>query len=190
MEALVLGRPSPEREHVVRELGPVGSVHVCQDQTWGCAELVDGCPLDHHDVDVAVVVADQLGAVEPAGVACAHRARIPVLAVGCDIDEPAAAHATKRIGFGDDVVAAAAEAAADASAYVDAVELALSTHLASGESVEVRAERTPRSVVITLVADLDDRRAGTLADRARDAVRRYDTRVAVIDVKVVPTAAG
>lgn len=184
MEVLVLGRPTPERDEVVRRLEPAGAVHACRDDSWGCAELVDGCPLDRREVDVAVLVADQLGRVDVEGVACAQRARVPVLAVGDDVDERIAGHVTGRVGLTGDLAAAAAEAAADTSAYVREVEHELAGHLEHGDSILVRVVRRRRAIMVTLVGELDARRAAALADRARAAVRRYDDRVAVIDVTV------
>jgi len=161
-------------------------VHPCHDRGWGCVGMDGQCPLDDDAVDVAVTVAEPGGRFDPQGVACAHRARIPIVAVGATPDDPVLAYVVANVPHGDSSVVVAMEAAAkDATGHRKAIKSALMTHRRPDECLHVSVERDARRIDVMVVANADDTRAAALADVARAAVREYDPHVNVIDVSVV-----
>ncbi len=183
----MLGRMGAERarlERVVREAGH--SVAACHDRGWGCIGMDGECPLDVGDVDVAVAVAEPGGRFDAQGVACAYRARIPIVAVGATSADPVLDYVVANVAHGDPSVLVAMEAAVGhGSGHRAAIEEALAAHVRPDESITVSVERSASRIDVLLVASGDDIRAGALADVARGAVRRYDPHVNVIDVSVV-----
>lgn len=191
MKALILGPPSRGRAEVFRALEGAGAtVDLCRDSHWGCPGLDDACPLDARDVDVAVAVADSGGGVEAQGVVCAYRARIPIVAVGAERDDPALANVTAAVPFDGDIVDEVVGAIVDVTGHLAAVETELAAHLQTGEHVEVDVRRRGRGIAVRLTAEVDTGRVGALADRARDAIRAYDGMVDVIDVAVTLSGDG
>lgn len=187
MKALVLGRRTREHADVVGILGDrCSEIEGCHDTSWGCTGLDDRCPLDHGAIDVAVAVADPSGGFDAQGIACVHRARIPIVAVGATPGDPVLGLAVEQVPFGGDLLAAVERAAVDVSGHVAAVEAALAPHVRQGEHVRVRVDRRRGSIAVRLIAELAADRVGPLADRARAAIREFDPRATVIDVAVGP----
>ncbi len=189
METLVLGRMGAERARVERMVVDAGHVvNACHDRAWGCIGMDGHCPLDAGGgmVDVAIAVAEPGGRFDPQGVACAHRARIPIVAVGATPADPVLDYVVANVAHGDPSVLVAMEAAAkDGSGHRAAIKAALAVHRRPDECIHVSVERSPRCIDVMLVAKADDARAAALADVARAAVREYDPHVNVIDVSVV-----
>ena len=131
------------------------------------------CPLNSR-VDV-VVVARESGAPDllyEMGAVCAERRRVPVVGLAPDTS--------------DDVVELAV---AGAAAGLDRLEAryAAAVRIALGADVmSVEASRGPRGVTVSVLAptDIDGRQRTMLADRARQAIRAFDSFVAVIDISV------
>jgi hypothetical protein len=131
-----------------------------------------GCPL-HHPIDVAVVVRPP-GAgdtLREMGAVCAERHRVPVVRV-----EPTQVDLDRTVK----AAAAAGKDRAEA-ACAAAVRTALAT-----EDVRVEVGREhDRTRVKVEVAEQDVHAVvWTIADRAREAVRRYDPFVKAIDISV------
>lgn len=161
-----------------------------------CTGLHDDgpCPIDDHDVAVAVVA--RLGRdLRPAehGALCAARHRIPVITTG-DVTEAGvlASIASPAVG---DIVGAAERAAVDGHAHVAAVVrdlLALGV-VAPDElggpspALVVEVDRAPRRLVMTLRVRPDEPREAAMVKSAAEALRRHDPHVAVIDVRVEHT---
>ena len=187
MRTLVLGVMGFERSRVERMVIDAGHVvHPCHDRNWGCIGMDGRCPLDDDPVDVAIAVAEPGGRFDPQGVACAHRARIPIVAVGATEADPVLDYVVTNVPHGDGLVIVAMEAAAkDASGHGDAITAALASHRRPDERIHVSVERSARCIDVLLVASADDARSVALADVARAAVREYDSHVNVIDVSVV-----
>ncbi|MGI9644777.1 MAG: hypothetical protein ACR2O6_05640, partial [Ilumatobacteraceae bacterium] len=158
METLVMGRMGAERarlEELVRSAGH--SVNACHNQNWGCVGMQGVCPLDDAGVDVAVAVAEPSGRFDQQGVACAYRARIPIVAVGARPSDPVLTYVQANVPHGDESVIVAMEAAAaDASGHRAAIEEAIAVHVHADECVAVSVERTSRSIDVLLVAQADD----------------------------------
>ena len=120
------------------------------------------------------------------GIACAHRRRIPILAVGADEHDPVRKVATAHVpAVDEDVAVVLQRLGADASGHIAVIEQALAERTDQGESVVVTATRSPNRLAVQLVLDADERRANAIADAARAAARGYDPEIAVIDVSVV-----
>jgi hypothetical protein len=191
MDALVLGRPGIERTRLEQLLAAADvTVTVCHDGRWGCVGMDGECPLDALDVDVAVAVADPSDRFDPQGIACVHRARIPIVAVGATEHDPVLEYATRHVPRADasvvDIVRAAAR---DATGHLHAIETAIASHLRSGEHAQVAVNRSATSVHVTIDGRFDRQRAAAFADVARAAARDHDPHVDVIDVSVVPPSA-
>ncbi len=158
-------------------------VDVCHDHEWGCVGMDGGCPLDERDIDVAVAVAEPGLPFDAQGVACVHRARIPIVTVGARATDPVTEYATVNVSrVDDDALATIRLAASDVSGHQRAVEEELAERLADDERVEVIVRRQPSAIEVVLVAELAPARAATLTDVARAAIRSYDGRVPVINV--------
>lgn len=155
----------------------------CHDRSWGCTGLDGRCPLDGHDIDVAVAVAEPGVAFDAQGVACVHRARIPLVTIGARPNDPVGEFATVNVARADETALPAIRtAAADASGHQRAVEHDLAAHLEAAEHVAVTVQRRPNAVHVVLVGHLTPTRAAALTDVARAAIRAHDRRIAVIDV--------
>lgn len=183
----MLGRLGAERARLERMITDAGhTLGACHDRTWGCVGMDGRCPLDQDEVDVAVAVAEAGGRFDPQGIACAHRARIPIVAVGATPGDPVLDYVVVNVAHGDRSVLAAMEAAArDASGHRLAVKAALVPHHRRGETVHVSVERTACHIdVLLTVSAADPARRAALADLARAAVRDYDPHATSIDVSV------
>ncbi len=188
MRTMVLGRMGAERARLERMIVAAGhDLDACHDRSWGCIGMDGGCPLDEVAVDVAIAVAEPGGRFDPQGVACAHRARIPIVAVGATEADPVLDYVVANVPHGDESVLVAMEAAAtDAGGHRFAVKAALVPHHRAHESIHVSVERSASNInVLLTVANVDEARAAALADIARAAVRAFDPHVNVIDVSVV-----
>jgi len=186
METLVLGHPSAERARVEAALADAGHiVSACHDGHWACSGMTGDCPIDATAVDVAVAVAEPGDRFDTQGIACAFRARIPIVAVGAAVDDPALDYASASVPGPDGSMLTAVQASAsDASGHQAVIERALAEHLRPDERVTVHVQRSSRRLEVQLTADLDPSRAAALADVARNAARSHDTNVSVIDVSV------
>lgn len=186
MQTLILGRPGAERARLERLLVDHGhEVSVCHERNWGCAGLDDACPLDGGPIDVAVAISEPSDRFDPQGIACMHRARIPLVTVGATINDRVLDYAVDNVAHVDaailDILLAAAR---DARGHRRAIEASLATHLRADESVQVIVERRSDRIDIVLDAAVDERRTVAIADLARAAAREHDPRVSVIDVSV------
>lgn len=132
-----------------------------------------GCPLDH-PIDVAVVVRP-LGSADTLremGAVCAERRRVPVVRVeptNVDLEQTLRAAAAA----GKDRTEAACAAAVRAALAPDEVR------------VEVSRDHDRTSVRVDLSEQAADLAVWAVADRAREAVRRYDPFVKAIDISVL-----
>lgn len=189
MRALLLGRPSARRIRVQKLLDEAGDrTDVCHDSDWGCAGLEGGCPLDDRDIDVAVAVAEPGVPFDAQGVACVHRARVPIVTVGARPSDPVTDYAVVNVSrVDDDTLTAIREAAQDVSGHRAAIEAELAARLRGDEHVEVTVRRQPNAIEVVLVGELEPTRAAALADAARASIREYDDRVAVINVAASAT---
>ncbi len=186
MEALILGRPGVERSRLEQLLADDGmTVRTCHDRAWGCVGMHDRCPLDDTTVEVAVAVAEPGDRFDPHGVACAHRARIPVVTVGATAGDPVLDFATFDHGRVDEAIAVTVRAAArDASRHRRAIEAATPDFLHDGESITVEVRREASSIHVDVAGRFGEDRVTSIADHVRAAVRAFDPHVSVIDVSV------
>lgn len=186
METLVLGHPSAERARVEVALTDAGhTVSACHDGRWACSGMTSDCPIDATAVDVAVAVAEPGDRFDTQGIACAYRARIPIVAVGAAVDDPALEYVSASVPGPDGTMLTAVQASAsDASGHRAAIERALAAHLGADEHVTVDVLRSSRRLEVQLTADLDTSRVASIADVARNAARDHDANVSVIDVSV------
>ncbi len=160
-------------------------VEVCHDRDWGCVGMDGACPLDDGEVDVAVAVAEPGVAFDAQGVACVHRARIPLVTVGARTSDPVTEYATENVDrIDDDSLEVIRRAAQDVTGYRRAVEDELATRLADDEQVDISVHRRPGAIEVVLTGTLDPPRAAALSDVARAVIRHYDVRVPVINVSV------
>lgn len=186
METLVLGHPGAERARVESMMLAAGhSVSACHDRSWACAGMTGSCPIDASAVDVAVAIPEPGDRFDTQGVACAFRARIPIVTVGATPDDPVRQYSTANVAQPDGALLSAVEASAtDASGHRAAIERALVDVLHPDEDVRVHVTRSSRQLDIRLTADVDEVRASSLADVARSAARGHDANTRVIDVSV------
>lgn len=170
----VLGCDTPEPHAPCRGLSTVGA-----------------CPLDEHDVDVAVV--HHTGrdlAVSERGALCAARARIPVVVDG---------DYRRSVSFGPgtfvagvDLVDACAAAAGSGMAHAAAVRRDLlcagviDTDDVTGARPRVgfHVERSPKRLRLVIDVPAGDPRTPNITKAAAEALRRFDTKASVIDVVV------
>jgi hypothetical protein len=154
-------------------------------------EPVGLCPLDAHDVDVAVVgrTGGPLAASER-GALCAARRRIPVVIAG-------EGHNAVSFGPGThlaraDLVGACEHAAASGDAHVAAIrrELLMAGVVSRAEvdgpaaTVLFAIRREPNRLRLEVHTSVDDRRASAIVTSAAGALRRFDPHTKVIDVVV------
>lgn len=188
MQALVLGRPGLERTRLRQLLCDAGlRVDECHDRNWGCVGMDGSCPLDVLTVDVAVAVSEPGDRFDAQGIACLHRARIPIVTVGATPQDPVLDYATVNVARVEpSIVSVIRTAAADASGHHRAVERSLADRLSADELVEISVRRCGRRVDVTLTGNVSGGRAAALADAARAAIRDFDPHIRSIDVSVVP----
>ena len=186
METLILGRPGAERTDLIRKLTDEGmSVHTCHDDAWGCAGLRDECPFDLTPVDAAVAIAPPGEALDPQGVACAQRARVPLVTVGGMEGDPVHRLADAELTAVDDSVAViVASAARTANRHRRAIEEASTEFLREGEQLSVDVQRTATTLHVSIGGRFSEERISTIADQVHTAVRRFDRSASVIDVSV------
>ncbi len=192
MQTLILGRPGAERARLERLLHEHGhEVSVCHERNWGCAGLDDACPLDGAPIDVAVAISEPSDRFDPQGIACMHRARIPLVTVGATINDRVLDYAVDNVAHVDeDILEILLAAAGDARGHRRAIKQSLAPHLRQGETMQVVVERRTDRVDVVLEGTVDERRATVLADVARAAARDHDPRVSRIDVSVTDQASS
>lgn len=154
-------------------------------------EAMGDCPLDHGDVDVAVVsrVGGELSASER-GALCAARHRVPVVVSGNP--RHAVSFGPGTFIAGPDLLATVQQAASSGAAHVAAVRrsLLMSGVVISDEvdgpspTVAFEVRRDPGRLRLTVRARVDDRRLSSITKAAAEALRRFDQHSAVIDVVV------
>ena len=190
METLILGRPGAERTQLIRALTDEGvTVRTCHDGAWGCAGLHDECPLDDGPVDAAVAIAAPGEALEPQGVACAQRARVPIVTVGGVEGDPVHQLADVELSTVDDSTPAVVSATARAAnRHRVAIERASAEFLREGEQLVIDVRRERDALQVLVEGTFPDDRVGQIADQVRSAVRRFDPAASVIDVSVRATA--
>lgn len=171
-------------------------VHRCYpsgEGGFGCRAVLDGsCPLDGH-VDAALLARDPGDAgptIDEAGVRCALRAGVPLVAVEGEGSGPASGWATVTTrGLGVDMACRRAVALARrpvAEAVEEELRPVLREAGLSGE-VHCRIEsRWPRlRVAITVDGDVDPRLEQRLGVRAYDVVRGAEGDHRTVDLDVV-----
>ncbi len=154
------------------------------------------CPLDEHDVDVAVVhhTGRDLSAGER-GALCAARARVPVVVDGdC---RRAVSFGPGTFVAGVDLVDACEAAASSGMAHAAAVRREL---LCAGvihrddvahahPAISFVVERQPRRLQLTIRVPEGDPRRANITKAAAEGLRRFDPDAAVIDVVVIDVVA-
>lgn len=149
------------------------------------------CPLDEHDVDVAVVHhAGRDLSVGERGALCAARARVPVVVDG---------DYRRSVSFGPgtfvagvDLVDACTAASHSGMAHAAAVrrDLLGSGVISPDDVAHARplvsfvVEREPKRLRLTIRVPDGDPRKANITKAAAEALRRFDTRATVIDVVV------
>jgi len=177
MKLLVLESESGLARNVTTALTGAGhQVATCTDadNDSPCRSIDEpaGCPLDH-PIDVAVVVRAQGSGdtLREMGAVCAERRHVPVIRVEPD-----------NVGLEPAVRAAAAAGKDRAEA---ACAAAVRAALAPLEvSVEVGREPDRTWIRVALSEPDGDAAVWAVADKTREAVRRYDPFVRAIDVAV------
>jgi hypothetical protein len=170
----VVGCDTPEAHAPCRGLASVGT-----------------CPLDEHDIDVAVV--HHTGrdlSVGERGALCAARARVPVVVDG---------DYRRSVSFGPgtfvagvDLVDACNAAAQSGMAHAAAVRRdLLCTGVITPDDVahaqplvSFVVDREPRRLRLTIHLSEGDPRKANITKAAAEALRRFDTKASVIDVVV------
>jgi hypothetical protein len=196
MRILMLeSEPGIARDHEARLTEAGHEVVRCHEPgapSFPCAGLPDvsGCPLEQQAVDVALLVRDPIDerpTHREAGVACALRARVPVLQPAGQSTEPFAGHVST---FDGDIVEALALAAdGGGEGHAQAVhEHLVATAAAEGvdaSAIRVRARREGRRLALVVDVPAGHERLVTAAKGwAGAAARRYDPALQVIDVTV------
>ncbi len=170
----VVGCDTPEPHAPCRGLATVGT-----------------CPLDEHDIDVAVVhhTGRDLSVTER-GALCAARARIPVVVDG---------DYRRSVSFGPgtfvagvDLVDACRNAASSGTAHAAAVRRDLLTTgviepddvAGARPRVSFVVHREPRRLKLAIHLPEGDTRKPNITKAAAEALRRFDTKASVIDVVV------
>lgn len=154
-------------------------------------EAMGDCPLDHGDVDVAVVsrLGGDLSASER-GALCAARHRIPVVVSGDP--RQAVSFGPGTFLAGSDLVATIQQAASSGTAHVAAIRRSLlmsgvvSADEVDGPSPDVVFEvrRDPGRLRLTVRTRVDQQRVPSISKAAAEALRRFDQHSTVIDVIV------
>jgi len=177
MKLLVLESEQGLARNVTTALARAGhQVATCtdpdNDSPCRSVDEPSGCPLDH-PIDVAVVVrpAGAADTLREMGAVCAERHRVPVVRV-----EPTSVDLERTVK----AAAAAGKDRAEA-ACAAAVRAALAT---GDVGVEVGREHDRTWVTVEVPEQDAHDVVWTVADRAREAVRRYDPFVKSIDVSV------
>jgi hypothetical protein len=152
-------------------------------------EAVGDCPLDHGDVDVAVVSrsGEQLTPTER-GALCAARHRIPVVVAGNPRYAISFGPGTHTAG--GDLVAACTQAATSGIAHMAAIrrELLMAGVVTADDvdgptaTVSFDVRRDPRRLRLVVRAPEDHPRLASITKSAAEALRRFDQNVSVIDV--------
>lgn len=162
-----------------------------------CAGLArdGGCPLDGEGVDVAISVRPHGGA-DPTptedGIACALRARVPVLVAGAGAVNPYAEFGGTEIGAAE-LSDAIAEVVRDARPEHSRIALeALRASLAAngvterGANARVWRNRSGLHAVLELDESVPTKARDIVAVRVTGALRAHDPNAAQIDVSVAP----
>ena len=157
-------------------------------------EAVGDCPLDGHDIDVAVV--SRAGAeLTPSerGALCASRHRIPVVITGNPRHAVSFGPGTHIAG--PDLIETCTSAATSGVAHVAAVrrELLIAGVVypedvdSPNPPVSFEVRREPRRLRLVVRVPQDDPRLATITKSAAEALRRFDQHINVIDVVANPT---
>jgi hypothetical protein len=149
----------------------------CNDSHGGpCrgVESHESCPMGRH-IDVAVLARehDAVPSLNEMGSVCAHRHRVPLVTLypGDEFGP----------GIATEIAAAVARRRIEAR-YAAAVRHELGHRV---DDVIVHREHQRIHVTVSVDKATSHDTDGTIADRARQAVRRYDATTPVIDVSVV-----
>jgi hypothetical protein len=152
-------------------------------------EAIGDCPLDGHDIDVAVV-SRASGELTPSerGALCAARHRIPVVVAGNPRHAMSFGPGTHLAG--PDLVEACTQAAGSGAAHVVAVRRELlMAGVVSPDDVDGRnppisfeVRREPRRLRLVVRAPQDEPRLASIIKSAAEALRRFDPHSSVIDV--------
>lgn len=154
-------------------------------------DVIGECPLDHGDVDVAVVArVDDAMAPSERGALCAARRRVPVVITGDPKFAVSFGPGTHLAG--DDLTGTCRRAAVSGAAHVAAVRRGL---LIDGilqpsdvdddePRVSFEVQREPRRLKLTIHLPEDDPRRAGIVKAAHEALRKFDQWATVIDVIV------
>ena len=156
----------------------------CNDSHGGPCRGVESnqsCPMEQH-IDVAVLARqrDAAPSLNEMGAVCAKRHHVPLVTL----------YPGDEFGPGVSTEIAAAVARREVEAgYVAAIRRQLRHGV---DDIAVTREFQRVHVTITVTTAMSAQTIGRLADRARQAVREYDSHTPVIDVSVVkaPTIIG
>lgn len=198
MKVLVLeserGRARPVEDQLLAQGHTVlrcDSVHGHDAVACRGLELGGECPLDADDVDVAVVSRDGVDlAPSEHGALCATRQRIPLVVVGEADRQPfgAGVWSTPDGVSAEAVVATLQTAARDGRHHAQAVRrdlVALGLLDDDSDSVGIEVTRSSRRLELTVRMPEDQPRSAAIVKAAAEALRRYDSTAAVIDVRVI-----
>lgn len=167
------------------------------DRSLPCRGMAadERCPLED-PVDVAVLAREP--GTEPLehGAVCAARDRVPILELVGPTSIPSPV-ATTVVAFGDDIVATCERAASDGRPHADAVCRTLvrlgvvtADEVGPERAVDVSVVRAPQRLEMTISLEASVARLeGEIVRAAGQALREFDRRVAVIDVRVRHTVA-
>jgi len=159
-------------------------------------EVIDDCPLDSGDVDVAVVSRSSAEfTVSERGALCAARHRVPVVISGNPRHAVSFGPGTHLAGA--DLVGTVDAAARSGLAHVAAIrrELLMAGVVEpdelSGEQpmVEFDVRREPRRLRLVVGGAAPEERLSRITKPAAEALRRFDPFTKVIDVVVEPNGA-
>jgi hypothetical protein len=157
-------------------------------------ETLGDCPLDHHDIDVAVVsrAGSEMTPGER-GALCAARHRIPVVITGNPRHAISFGPGTHVAGA--DLVETCTRVATSGDAHVAALrrELLMEGVVQPDDvdgphpSVSFEVRREPRRLRLVVRAPEGDPRLASIVKSAAEALRRFDQHTSVIDVVTRPS---
>lgn len=201
MRVLVLEAEPGAAADAVQELEAHGHAVVrCHEEgrpAFPCAGLAGGgdCPLEVGGVDVAVTVRRHArSAPTPSedGIACALRARVPVVVAGESMYNPYSVLGGVTVGT-DDLANAIAEVVRDARpehsrVALEALRASLEVNGVTTEGANARVWRTRTG--LHAVLELDESASPWVRDivavRVTGALRTYDAGAPQIDVSIAP----
>jgi hypothetical protein len=199
MNVLVLETDQNAADEVVEELTDRGHrVSRCHEQgrpVFPCRALDRNgrCPLADPGIDVAVTVRAHPGtrpSLREDGVACALRARVPLVVAGRDVINPYEEWADEVVEDGDPVGACERVASTPSRAHTeiarDALREALRRRAGSADGADVTAWRNRDRVRVQLegLDDVDGSVRGLAVAEVAAALREFDSQTPRIDISL------